>query len=185
MEIHDPKQAAVVVPPRWKLLVPMIAYCFLFRDLWKGISISIDDPATLFFPIYQSLIVMGVFVFGVHYKFTEKYLVVCFLWIPLRRIRWGRINHALFVHAWRDPKTRYQRINGPGPSVGQIIYVTIDYCGQWEPLYTSRWKHNVTHMFHACTIWLPYDRKAFFIEAFKKHYADLEMQPLDEWKKYY
>ena len=185
MPICKRKLFHIVTPPRWKLLTGMALLFLLLAGSW--IDAFMDPPNRMVFviDIVEALFISGVMIAsGIHYKFTEDSLVKCFLWIPLRRIRWNRITHALFAHAWADPKTRYQRITNPGAVTGQIIYVTIDGCPRWYPLLTQRWVHHLHHPFRSFTLWLPYSRKNFFVEAFQEHYPELEFQPLDDWKNF-
>lgn len=183
MGIHNTDQPPVITPPRWKIFAVMAAICLLCLRFWIDNivyqGISWEWIATLITALF---VVSKMITSGIHYKFTEDHLTVCFLWIPLRRIRWQRITNALFAHAWSDPKTKYQHIMNPGAVTGQIIYVTIDHCPEWYPVLSMRWTHNSIHPFRAFTVWLPYKQNEYYINAFKKHYPNLEMQPLDEWK---
>ena len=185
METRKQKKSPVITPPRWKLFVAMTMLCFLFFESWSDSVVNPKSLSSLITTLVEMLLIIStVITSGIHYKFTNDRLVVCFLWIPIRHIRWQRISHALFAHAWADPKTRYQRIGNPGAVTGQIIYVSIDNCPRWYPILTMRGVHNLVHPFRAFTIWLPYDRKDYFIDAFKQHYPDLEMQPLDAWTRF-
>ena len=184
---------SVTIPPRWIKLAIVLFICGGWLWLWIGLpgwswpwtgATDQDWESLVLFLGGTLLLFFYILCFGIHYRITEKYLWVCFACLPIRRIKWNRISGAQYVHAWRDPKMRYQRFSNPGPVTGSIIYVTIDRCTPWIIQYTPRWRHNVAHPFRAFTIWLPYDRKEYFIEAFKKHYPDLEMQPLDDWKKF-
>ena len=185
MEIRKPARPSVITPPRWKPFAVAAILCLLFFDFWKRTAANPQSVGSVIEAVIEVLLIVGTLIgSGVHYRFTEDYMVVCFLWVPLRRIRWQRVTHALFAHAWADPQTKYQRITSPGVVTGQIIYVTIDRCLRWYPVLTTRWLHNLIHPFRAFTIWLPYNRKAFFVDAFQKHYPDLEMQPLDAWERF-
>jgi hypothetical protein len=185
LEIRKTVRASIITPPRWKLLISMAMLSLLLARSWVDTIMNPKSLESLAVAIIEVLLIVSTMIAsGIHYKFTEDFLVVCFLWMPLRCVRWHRITHALFAHAWADPKTRYHRITNPGAVTGQIIYVTINGCPRWHPILTTRWWHSLLHPFRSFTIWLPYDRKEYFIEAFKKHYPDLEMQPLDDWKKF-
>ena len=180
MAICKCKQPSVITPPRWKLLMLTSLFCVAFIYPWEGLEVSLKDLHSLGIVLIRAILIAYLFISCIHYRFTEKYLVVCFLYIPLRRICWQRITHAQFVHAWRDPKTRYQLFINPRNVTGQIIYVTIDRCPRWYPRTTARGAHNILHPFRAFTIWLPYSRKRYFIDSFKQHHPELEIQPLDE-----
>lgn len=193
MEIRKTRKYPVIVPPRWIKLLIALAYCIWWLWFWIGQAgwswlwtdaLREDFMYFIIFLAGLYLVVYSVLRFGVHYRFTEKYLLVCFIGIPVRWVKWSRITWAQYVHAWRDPKTKFQRFSSPGPVTGNIIYVTIDHCAPWHARYTPRWRHNLSHPFRAFTIWLPYDRKTYFIDAFKAHYPDLEIQPADAWKKF-
>lgn len=185
MEIHKLSKSPAITPPRWQLLTVTVIICMLLVGHWVNTVVNPKSLMSLISVIIEAILVIGSMMAScIHYIFTEDGLAVCFLWIPLRRIRWRRITHALYAHAWADPKTRLERITNPGAVTGQIIYVTIDGCPRWHPILTMRWVHSMLHPFRAFTIWLPYSRKNYFIDAFKKHYPDLEMQPLDEWKRF-
>ena len=173
MEICKFNQPSVVTPPRWKMLIFWVILSVVVAQLVGGGIHDTDDLISL---VMLAVCAAGVFVSGVHYKFAQAGFIVCFLWIPLRRIGWQRVTHALFAHAWKDTKPRYSRIANPGPVTGQILYVTIDHCPKWDPK-AMRQNHNLSHPFRAFTIWLPYQQKHYFVETFKKYYPALETQP--------
>lgn len=185
MDLRNAGCEIIVVPPRWKKLVFALLYAIMFVYLWNDFFVDFRHPSNLFCLAGLLLSLYYVIAFGSHCMFTKKYLIICFLGLPVRAIAWSKINRALYVHIWIDPKNRIQRFSNPGPTVtGNIIYVTLKGCPKWHPRYTIRWRHNAAHPFRAFTIWLPYDRKAYFLDAFQKHYPDLERQPLEDWKKF-
>lgn len=174
METCNNNLPPVVTPPRWKGL---IFWAFLSVVSGQMVNWEAFDISTVICLPFLLISLTGTFASGIHYKFTQVGLLVCFLWIPLRRVGWDRITHALFAHKWEDAKPRYSRIANPGPVTGQIIYVTIDNCPRWNPN-ISRMRHNISNPFRAFTIWLPYQQKHYLIEMFAKYYPALERQKI-------
>ena len=185
MEFRNPYHSTIMIPPRWTKLAFSLLFCICLCSVWESCFVSYADPVNLL--LFAGLLVNVYYIlaFGTHCMFAQKHLIVCFLGLPVRKIPWDRIQKALYVHAWRDPQPRYRHVPGQRLIVyGQIIYVTLDRCPQWFPRYTARWRHNIAHPIRALTIWLPYERKAYFTEEFQKRYPALEFQPLDDWKKF-
>ena len=184
------KRRMLVVPLRWKLL--SVLACFLAILLYISFKIADANRFTILHFMVYSYLAVAVSAFlrvGVNYAFCNEYLEARLFGIPFWRIRWDRIRKATYLHAWKDIVPKYSAAMGGvvatiGNSYEQMIYVTLRGCPRYHPQYEIRLVHNLLHPFRTACIWLPYATKYQYIEAFKEHYPDLEMQPLDDWKKF-
>ena len=180
----------MIVPPRWRLLINTAVvlgiFCFI---LFKSLSL---EPFPAFDVCVYICIAILTSVFlrcGVHYAFCRDGLECRILGIPFRRIPWDKIGTAVYLHAWKDVQLKYSVVvHGVIGKIGityeQIIYVTLKGCPKYRPRYEIRLFHNLLHPFRTACIWLPYATKYQYIEAFREYYPKLEMQPLDDWKKF-
>lgn len=170
------------------LLFMSLFLCVTVKVFW-GI-IFIRPVSVLHFVIGAALVILcvGWLRSCVHYTFTNEFLVSNFLGVPFRKIRWEKIGHAMYVHAWKDIVPKYSAVFGGvmpvmGNSYGQMIYVTLKGCPRFIPSYHIRLLHSIIHPLHTACIWLPDSAKYHYIDIFRQVYPDLEMQPIDAWKR--
>lgn len=176
------------IPLRWGIL--LIVLFFFSIILQEYISIWDVEPGS---PLHRYLIIILILLLfailrlGVSYSICDRYLETRFMGIPFRRFNWCQIESAMYIHAWKDIVPNYSIFWGGfipriKDSHGQIIYVTLRGCPKYVPERNLRLIHNLLHPFRTACIWLPEATKNQYLEAFKKHYPDLEMQPIDAWK---
>lgn len=115
---------------------------------------------------------VGLLVSLVNHSISERGIQVCFLCLTVRTIPWEKVKHAIYVHTWRDPRTRYHW----GPVHGQIIYVTLKGGTRFWPELDIRIFHKLRHPFSTVCLWLPDKKVRLFTEAFEHFYPDLERQ---------
>ena len=108
----------------------------------------------------------------INHTISENGIRVCFLNLPVRTIPWEKVKHAIYVHTWRDPRTRYHW----GPAHGQIIYVTLKAGIRFWPEQDVRLWHKLRYPFSTVCLWLPNKDVRLFTEAFERHYPGLERQ---------
>lgn len=182
------KREITVVPLRWGLLVITTIILTLFLHVFFRIVTS-DEFTLLHLMVYTylSVLVPAFIRLGVHYAFCSEYLEARLFGIPFWRIPWDSVENATYLHVWKDIRLKYSAAFGgmvakKGNTYEQILYVTLKGCPRYHPQYEIRLFHNVLHPFRTACIWLPDATKYQYLEAFKKHYPDLEMQPIDAWK---
>lgn len=168
---------------RWGKFGCDAAVFLLLLICYAEMDIAQDNPGR----IVLLVILIGFFVSamipGIHYTITYEGIIVKWLNIPLRKIRWAQVEHAEYLHLWYDLRRFYTDL-GKGPKTGQLIYVTLKGCPRYFPMSQHRAVHNRLHPFRAMTIWLARDTKHIYIDFFKECYPNLKMQPVDNEKKY-
>lgn len=178
------------VPPRWRLImntaVILGIFCFI---LFKSLALEPFPAFDVCVSVCIAILISAFLRSGVHYAFQNDCLEVRFLGIPFWRIPWDKIGTAAYLHAWKDISIKHSAAMGGvsatmGNTYGQIIYVTLKGCPKYHPRNEIRLFHNLLHPFRTACIWLPYATKHQYIEAFREYYPKLEMQPLDDWKKF-
>lgn len=166
----------LTTPLRWKELWSALAL-FLIIVLFFGVQASTNLDITAI-TILVAKFGIDVLVMGIHYTMTSERLIVKWLNIPLRTIRWENISHAAYLHAWRDMMS-FGKWNMTGMAYGHIIYVTLKGCKSCYSPDRNRWWHKVSHPFHTVCIWLPRDTKYLYVDFFAECYPTLEIQPID------
>lgn len=180
----------ITVPLRvGPLFLSLALLCFLGKLFLQVVHIKPISLLHIVLGIYSLLSIISFMRACVNYSFTNECLVARFLGIPFRFIPWENIGRAQYLHAWRDILPKYSVVLGSvmpslSGSYGQMIYVTLKRCPAYVPEYHVRLIHNIIHPFRTACIWLPYKSKDFFIDSFKKCYPNLEIQPIDAWKRF-
>ena len=144
----------------------MVCYILIAQRLFPGFIIqiySIDRMADFF--SWPALITGQPF----HFRKGNPDL---FLSLPVYTIPWEKVKHAIYVHTWRDPRTRYHW----GPVHGQIIYVTLKGGIRFWPELDIRIFHKLRHPFSTVCLWLPDKNVRLFTENFEHFYPELERQ---------
>lgn len=170
----------LITPPRWRQLSGWGALLFLCFVLYTGIDAAPDNPGRIPLIIFLGYLLIMAIVPGVHYAITKEGIIVMWINIPLRRIRWAQVGHAEYLHLWKGTRRFYTDL-GRGHRTGQMIYVTLKGCPQYLPKYQYREVHNWLHPFRAMSIWLPRETKYEYIDLFMEYYGELSIQPIDDW----
>ena len=171
----------MTTPPRWRTFGLSTTYFLTCLITFVMIEDKISTLGYVFIILFFIVLLFRSFCSGVNYTISDKSLTVNWLDIPLRNIPWNRIGHAIYLHAWIDPKSYFKR-HEYGPTYGQIIYISLHGCPRLHHKSQTRFWHNLLHPFHTACIWLPRDNKYEYIDLFKNYYPNLEIQPLDDWK---
>lgn len=90
--------------------------------LWSAAFLLLSDHSQD--SLYRFILLIECLIFSVglllslvNHSISERGIQVCFFSLPVRTIPWEKVKHAIYVHTWRDPRTRYHW----GPVHGQII----------------------------------------------------------------
>lgn len=178
------------VPLRWKqLLLNLVIVLILGYALIPNLRTNRLPIYVYVISVYFGVSLVSLLRHSVSYSFTERYLIGKILGIPFRFIRWDSIQYANYYHVWKDVIPTYSVfIRGMAAkchtNYGNIIYVTMYGCPRYSPKYMVRLWHNLFHPLKTACIWLPYATRQKYIDAFRKHYPDIEIQALDEWIKF-
>lgn len=178
----------VHVPLRWgNLLIVTFFFVICLEELLTIRTYPIS-PLHIYLLIYLIPLFIALIRLGVSYSICSEYLEARFMGIPFRHIKWNKLRKAIYLHAWKDIVPKYSIawggiIPSKRNSYGQIIYVTLDGCSEYCPERHVRFIHNILHPLRTACIWLPYSMKEQYLDAFKKCYPELEIQPIDAWKK--
>lgn len=110
------------------------------------------------------------------YSYGPEGISVRFLGIPIRRIPWNRVGHAIYAFAWRDPGYPYFSRYRHMPRLGQIIYVTLPPSAGFCPDSDIRWLHRLLHPFTSFCIFLPGINVPHYTQSFQAYYPKLRRQ---------
>lgn len=145
--------------------------------LWSAAFLLLSDHSQD--SLYRFILLIECLIFSVglllslvNHSISERGIQVCFFSLPVRTIPWEKVKHAIYVHTWRDPRTRYHW----GPVHGQIIYVALKGEIRFWPELDIRIFHKLRHPFSTVCLWLPDKNVRLFTEAFEHFYPELERQ---------
>ena len=173
----------LTTPIKWGKFWGTAAILLLYLGLYLGIDAAPNNPGRIPFVIILIILAGDAFVCGIHYTISKKHLIVNWMYFPLRKIPWVKVAHAGYIHIWKEARPFYTTLER-GFVSGQIIYVTLKGCPAYRPQEEVRAYHNWRHPFLSLCIWLPRETKYEYINLFKAYYPALEIQPVDERKKF-
>ena len=112
-----------------------------------------------------------------HYSFTEKHLVVRFLWIPVKKIDWRSVSYAIYAKQWRvnNGKVKYKFTISSGK--GNAIFLSLHGCPPYDPKNDALSDFSMIHGGNTLCIHLPSKTAGEYVEAFKSCYPDLAIAP--------
>ena len=168
----------LTTPPRWGKFRCTTLYLALSLIMFLSIRSHFRHWGYYLTIPFFAILAFNVFCTGINYTISKNGIVVNWLNIPLHKIAWDMIGHAIYLHRWSDPRFSFRR-HEHGPVYGQIIYVTLKGCTPLHVDSQTRLWHNLLHPFHTACIWLPRDNKQLYIDLFAKYYPSLEVQPID------
>ena len=178
------------IPPRWKvwLVTAILFYVFLDR-FFSFTRVNSNSSFGTFMGITAIVMLIGLLRLSVSYAVCNDYLEARFLGIPFRRIKWHRVKRMVYLHAWRDIHLEFpQPMYGFFPHVriayGHMVYVELNGGMPYIPTYNIRMIHSILHPFTTACIWLPYKSKEYLLQIIRECYPNLEIQPLDDLKKF-
>lgn len=167
------KQNSMIIPPYWvDLLVSILTLIagYAFRYLHQYFEIN-ESARNL--RLVEFIIGMGYLVFFkscVHYSFGNGGIVVRFLWIPIRLIKWDLIENAEYIYKWNTGVKYFGDMDGQG------IFVTLQGCSIFVPEVDGLNLFLLRHPFRSLFIrFTPRNQKAY-VAAFKAHCPQLEFQ---------
>lgn len=160
----------VFTPPHWVNLA--VGLFFLVAGLlaWSSPSTSravkYDGARDFLAPIGLAILLQGCF----HYSIHKFGILVHFMWIPVRIIKWEKVYAAEYIYEWHmDTKSRYQ-------SKGQGIMVTLrgcpTYCAEIDSMLYFQWRHP----WGAHFIRFSKRRRKRIAQVFQQYYPNLRFQ---------
>lgn len=166
----------VTVPPAWATFILGAALAYAL----SVVNSMGNQNNKNSFPFIMCMVLLFIIVIYscVHYTFTDKYLIVRLLWIPIRYIRWSEVSHAIYVHTWRE-NGNFRHRYSPAVMKGHGIIVSLGYCPPFNPQYTIRSSFSMAHPFSSLFISLPARSKEQCLSVFQHFYPDLVIQPDD------
>lgn len=182
VSVSDHKRI-LVTPCRWWQFGGSATLFLLCLVIYAGIDAAPDNPGRIFLVVFLIILLINTIIPGVHYSITHEGIIVNWIGIPLRKIKWSQVGHAEYLHLWKDTRRFYTDL-GRGLKTGQMIYVTLTGCPQYLPEYEYRAVHNRLHPFRAMSIWLPRETWYEYMELFKEYYPELVIQPIDNSRIY-
>lgn len=149
------------VQPYWPHLVLglctiILVVIFYISGLFRGYRII----GTLVVGIY------GVIIGTKMYVLSEKGILVLYMFIPIRRIRWHHISSAMYLHQWEGGK--YSKIKG------QSIIITLRNIGPVDP--EAMPSVRLKHPFGTEFIQFTKRNTDAYVKAFREYYPKLTFQ---------
>lgn len=162
----------ITIPPYWVNITVALSFLILSVVLrnWgmsDGDTLSRRSEYGLSFLARVSI--LALLTGCLHWTICEKGIVVRFLWIPIRLIRWNNISTAEYVFEWFTGSS-YMKMDGQG------IFVTLHGCPCFSPeidgLNMFLLKHPVGSLFIRFT---PRKQKKY-VALFQHYYPELDFQ---------
>lgn len=160
----------VFTPPHWINLA--VGLFFLVAGLWAWSSpstsraVKYDGARDFLAPIGLAILLQGCF----HYSIHKFGILVHFVWIPVRVIKWEKVSAAEYIYEWRYCP-QYNDTNK-----GQGIMVTLmgcpTYCAELDVMYAFRWRH----LWSAHFIRFSKRRRKRIAQVFQQYYPNLRFQ---------
>ena len=158
------------IPPYWFNLA--VALFFLVAGLcaWSSPSTSravkYDGARNFLAPVGLALLFQGCF----HYSIHKFGILVHFMWIPVRVIKWEKVFAAEYIHEWCYRPKHNDTNKGHG------IMVTLlgcpVYCAEIDVMYAFRWRHP----WGAHFIRFSKRKRKRIVQVFQQYYPNLRFQ---------
>lgn len=159
------------IPPHWVNLAAGLALLVIGLRRWfnpprPSVGGFRSGSAKLLPPIGFVFLMQGCF----HYSIHKFGIVVHFLWIPVRIIKWEKVYAAEYIYEWHmDAKSNYK-------SKGQGIMVTLRgcpvYCAEFDSMTYFQWRHPWGAHFIRFTPW----KRKHYVQVFQQYYPNLRFQ---------
>ena len=104
-----------------------------------------------------------------HWSIHRNYIMVHFLWIPVRIIRWQDVLSAEYIYSWRTGSSF-------GKMTGQGIFVTLSGCPYFSPETDALNLFMMKHPFHTLFIRFTPRNQQRYVKIFQEYCPDLEFQ---------
>ena len=166
MELVSDHNRILTTPPRWGRLCGFVGLLLTYAIIWMEAELKATHPGNIFFLILFVLTAFSIFTSGMHYTIRNEGIVVKWLNVPIRIVKWEQIGYAEYIHIWKDVRHFYTDLER-GLVSGQIIYVTLKGRPRYYPRYDVRTWHSLMHPLGAMCIRLPRDTKYQYIDLFK------------------
>lgn len=168
----QPVKSRVIIPPYW----PKIAFgifVLILEILLEKWAADPGEPIVLMgtwqsrFLILASvyIIIEGCF----HWSIHEKFIMVHFLWIPVRIIRWEKVFNAEYIYSWSTGAKW-------GTMEGQGIFITLEGCPLFSPEVDALNFFMMQHPFRTIFIRFTPRKQKRYVELFKRYYPTLDFQ---------
>ena len=107
---------------------------------------------------------------SVHWSIHKNYIMIHFLWIPIRIIRWENVFHAEYIYRWSASGKSYDVMKGQG------IFVTLNGCPNFCPEVDALGMFLLKHPFRAFFIQFTPRNQQRYVAIFKQYYPELDFQ---------
>ena len=112
-----------------------------------------------------------------HYSFTKKHLIVRFLGIPVRRIDWRSVSHAVYAKQWRVNGGKIKYKFTISSETGNALFLSLYGCPLYDPESDTLSDFSMTHGRNILCIRLPSKTAEEYLKAFQACYPDVVVVP--------
>lgn len=158
---------SVLIPPYW--LDVLFAVAVFAISQWEWLftrSTGFQHRQQSFF------LIAGIYLLirnCVSYIVHPKGIIICWMLIPFRLIKWERVSTAEYLYQWHTWKIHQE-------TKGQGIFITLPQAPIFSPEIDELSKFILKHPFSSCFIrFTPRNRKRY-VEVFRQYYPDLQFQ---------
>ena len=138
------------------------------------IESEIGDPTGFFTDrLARMLVFLGFYVLiqsSFHWSIHKKFIMIHFLWIPVRIIRWENVFHAEYIYRWSASGKSYDVMKGQG------IFVTLNGCPNFCPEVDALSKFMLKHPFRTIFIRFTPRNQQRYVAIFRQYYPELDFQ---------
>ena len=155
-------------------LIFIRAFVYFFLDDSLSIVKILEELA----PTFLILLFAILAIFSLkHYSFIGKYLIVRFLGVPVRKIYWRSVSHAVYAKQWRinGGKVKYKFAASSGK--GNTIFVSLYGCPPYDPENDALCDFSMIHGRNFIGILLPAKTAEEYVKVFQACYPDLVTAP--------
>ena len=168
----QPVKRSVIIPPYWAKIIfgaIILAIPILLR-IW------IRYPGTFSNWMenwqFRFLVIAGIYIIiegCFHWSIHERFIMIHFLWIPVRIIRWKKVSTAEYIYSWSTGAKW-------GEMEGQGIFVTLEGCPFFSPEVDALNFFMMRHPFRTLFIRFTPRKQKRYVELFKRYYPTLDVQ---------
>lgn len=156
-------------------LIFIRAFVYFFLDD----SLSIDKILEELFPtVFLILLFVIAAVMSLkHYSFTEKHLIVRFLGVPVKRIDWRSVSHAVYAKQWRINKGKLKYKFAASAGKGNAIFISLYGCPPYDPEHDALTDFSIIDARNLLCIHIPSKTAEEYVDVFRSCYPDLVIAP--------
>ena len=170
---------SVTIPPYWPhftlALIGVLLGLFAGEEpYWQAVK-TVSRRALF---MRRALIIMGFYILvrnSVHCSVRKKHLIIRFLGIPVRFIRWENISTVQYLYKWGNTKREAKGSNW-NKQTGQGLIITLKGCPPFIPasdgLETFNWRHPIGSVFIRFTS----RQQKKYVKIFQSYFPELSFQ---------